>query len=90
VRVRVGLAPEVGDDPDGWTPPVSERRRGKRKGRRALQPGPGGVAGPREGKERREERPPGWAVRERGELAGLGLKGEREREKEKEKWAGPN
>jgi hypothetical protein len=36
VRVQAGLAPEVGDDPDGRAPPVSERR-GKRRGRQAAR-----------------------------------------------------
>jgi hypothetical protein len=77
MRVRAGLVLEVGDDPDGRAPPVSERE--KRRAR--------GLAGPGEKlagwgsweKGRGEERP-----------AGLGPQGRKERGKgEKESGSGP-
>jgi hypothetical protein len=91
VRVRAGLVPEVGDDPDGWAPPISERR-GKRRGRVARWTGLGeeGV-GPRggEGKKKRLgqlDRAGGEGKEELGRAA----RKKREREKEKREWVRPN
>jgi hypothetical protein len=65
----------VGDNLDGWAPPVCVRR-GKARG----LAGPGGEAG--QGRA-------GGSKKER-ELAGLGRKAEKERgKKKKREWVGP-
>jgi hypothetical protein len=84
VRVRAGLVPEVGDDPDGWAPLVSERR-GKRRGRQAARGTGLGEEGarPRGGQRMKLV---GWAVQKERKKGRLGVG----RKEEKREWAGPN
>jgi hypothetical protein len=68
---------EVGDDPDGRAPPVSEREGGKEGSWRAGGPWASCWTGPR-----------GGGKKERG-LAGLAARREKREEKGKGEWAGP-
>jgi hypothetical protein len=61
----------VGDDPDGWAPPVSVREGGERELARAGGPWAGCWTGPRGGGKKERE------------LAGLGSEEEKERGKKK-------
>jgi hypothetical protein len=78
MRVRAGLVPEVGDDPNGRAPPVSVRRgRGEGAGARRWTRGGAGLLGRLGRAEEREER-------KRVSWAGpQGAKREREKEKER-------
>jgi hypothetical protein len=67
---------EVGDNPDGWAPPIIVRERGKEESWRVGGPWACCWIGPR-----------GGGKKERG-LAGLGSKEEKERGKRK-KGSGP-
>jgi hypothetical protein len=70
-----------GDGPDRRDPPVSEG--GREEERAARGEWAGQAAGPRE-RRKEEERPPGWAVRERKRgSAGLGRKGKGKRKRKR-------
>jgi hypothetical protein len=91
-RPRARALLEFGDDPSGWTPPVSERKeekgeKGGLHGRGRL--GKGWAArGKRGRKEGREEGRLGRAVRERGK-AGSGQAAREKWERKKKKKSGP-
>jgi hypothetical protein len=80
-RVRAGLTPEVGDDPNGRAPPVSERRRKRGGSRPRGGAGPGRSWAARGGKEKGKKEASGLLGRamEGKRLAGLSRAG-RERE----------
>jgi hypothetical protein len=89
VRVRAGLALEVGDDPNGQAPPVSERRRegGRRQAAREKL-GQGKLLG-RAGGER-ESGPGQLGHAGGGGKAGLGQAiGEKKRKIKRESGPGP-